>query len=148
MDGELLQRCSSGFFYSQALHNTLFIGRKKIDCLSIPLRNVSRLPSERVILPRRFHIKSVLPWLIGRNWEALSFTNVRVWNFHLGLYPSKTTWRGVPIMAQQKQIQLGTMRVQVPSLALLSGLRIRHCCEPWCRIWRSCGSGLGQQLQF
>ena len=40
------------------------------------------------------------------------------------------------------------MRMQVPSLALLSGLRIRHCHEPWCRLrtqpgpmllWLSCG---------
>ena len=31
---------------------------------------------------------------------------------------------GVPIMVQQKRIQLGTMRLWVRSLALLSGLRI------------------------
>ena len=31
-------------------------------------------------------------------------------------------------MAQRKQIQLVSMRMQVQSLALLSGLRIRHCC--------------------
>ena len=36
---------------------------------------------------------------------------------------------GVPIMAQQKQIRLGTMRLQVGSLASISGLRIRCCCE-------------------
>ena len=36
---------------------------------------------------------------------------------------------GVPIMAQQKQIRLGTMRLQVRSLALLSGSRIWHCRE-------------------
>ena len=36
-------------------------------------------------------------------------------------------------MAQQKQIRLGTMRLQVQPLALLSGLRTRHCCELWCR---------------
>ena len=40
---------------------------------------------------------------------------------------------GVPIMAQQKQIPLGTMRLQVRSLASLSGLRIRRCHELWCR---------------
>ena len=39
-------------------------------------------------------------------------------------------------MAQQKQIQLGTMRLRVSSLASLSGLRIRHCCELWCRCRR------------
>ena len=41
---------------------------------------------------------------------------------------------GVPIMAQWKQIQLGTMRLWVPSLASLSGLRIWCCCELWCRL--------------
>ena len=45
---------------------------------------------------------------------------------------SKNTSR-VPIVSQQKQIQPVTMRLQVQSLALLSGLRIRHCCELWCR---------------
>ena len=39
----------------------------------------------------------------------------------------------VPIMAQQKQILLGARRLQVQSLALLSGLWIRHCCELWHR---------------
>ena len=44
---------------------------------------------------------------------------------------------GVPIVVQQKLIRLETMRLQVQSLALLSGLRIWHCCELWCRsqIW-------------
>ena len=35
----------------------------------------------------------------------------------------------VPIVAQQKQTRLGTMRIQVLSLALLSGLRIWCCLE-------------------
>ena len=43
-------------------------------------------------------------------------------------------------MAQQKQIQLGTMRLWVQSLAL-SGLRMWHCCELWC-IGHRCGSDL------
>ena len=37
---------------------------------------------------------------------------------------------GFPVVAQWKQIQLGTMSLQVRSLALLSGLRIQCCCEP------------------
>ena len=41
---------------------------------------------------------------------------------------------GVPIMAQQKQIGLVSMRMQVQSLALLGGLRIQHCRELWCRL--------------
>ena len=36
-------------------------------------------------------------------------------------------------MEQWKQIHLGTMRVQVRSLALLSGLGIWHCHELWFR---------------
>ena len=36
-------------------------------------------------------------------------------------------------MAQRKQIQLGTKRLRVQSLASLSGLRIWRCCELWCR---------------
>ena len=43
---------------------------------------------------------------------------------------------GVPIMAQQKQIQLGTMRMRVRSLASLRGLRIQRCHELWCR-WQT-----------
>ena len=40
---------------------------------------------------------------------------------------------GVSSVAQWKQIQLGTMRSRVRSLASLSGLRIRCCRELWCR---------------
>ena len=40
---------------------------------------------------------------------------------------------GVPIVAQQKRIRLVSMRMRVPSLALLSGLRIQHCWELWCK---------------
>ena len=40
---------------------------------------------------------------------------------------------GVPVVAQWKRIQLGTMGSCVRSLALISGLRIQHCHELWCR---------------
>ena len=36
-------------------------------------------------------------------------------------------------MAQQKQISLASKRMQVLSLASLSGLRTPHRCELWCR---------------
>ena len=39
---------------------------------------------------------------------------------------------GVPTVAQQKWIQLGTMRLRVRSLASLSGLRIGRCHKLWC----------------
>ena len=56
---------------------------------------------------------------------------------------------GVPIMAQQKLIRLGTMRLQVQSLASLSGLWIQCCHELWCgsQMWlRSHGCSIGRQL--
>ena len=46
---------------------------------------------------------------------------------------SETLEQGVPIAAQWKSTQLVSMRMQVQSLALLSGLRIWHCHEWWCR---------------
>ena len=47
---------------------------------------------------------------------------------------------GVPVVVQQKDIRLGTMRLQVPSLASFSGLRIQHCPELWCRSQGRLGS--------
>ena len=46
----------------------------------------------------------------------------------------------VRAVAQWKRIRLGTTRLQVPSLALLNGLRIRHCLELWCRSQTRLGS--------
>ena len=37
-----------------------------------------------------------------------------------------------PSWLSGQQIRLGTMRMRVRSLALLSRLRIRRCCELWC----------------
>ena len=47
----------------------------------------------------------------------------------------------VPVVAQQKQIWLVSLRTQVWSLASLSGLRIWCCCELWCRSQIWLGSG-------
>ena len=49
---------------------------------------------------------------------------------------------GVPVMVQQKQIQLGTMRMWVQSLASLSGLGIQHGHELRCRSHAQLGSGI------
>ena len=40
---------------------------------------------------------------------------------------------GVPVVAQQKRIRLGTMKLRVRSMASLSGFRIWRCHELWCR---------------
>ena len=52
------------------------------------------------------------------------------------------TCSGAPIMAQQKRIQLETMRLWVRPLALLSGLRIQCCHELWCRLQTRFRSGI------
>ena len=54
---------------------------------------------------------------------------------------SKRAAFGVPIMAQRELIQLVSMRMQVRSLALLSGLRIQRCLELWCKsqMWLRSG---------
>ena len=50
--------------------------------------------------------------------------------------------RGVPVVVQQKQIQLGTMRFWVQSQASLSRLKIRRCCELWQRAQTRLGSSV------
>ena len=59
----------------------------------------------------------------------------------LNLYYTKRI-TGVPITAQWKRIQLGTMRLQVRSLASLRGLRIQRCRELGCRLQMWLGSGV------
>ena len=55
---------------------------------------------------------------------------------------TKKLHMGVPIMAQQKRIHPGNMRLQVQSLASLSGLGNQHSCELWCRSQTGLGSGV------
>ena len=52
----------------------------------------------------------------------------------------KINIHGIPFVAHQKQIQLGTMKLWYLSLALLSGLRIWHFRELWCRSQMRLGS--------
>ena len=51
---------------------------------------------------------------------------------------------GVPVVAQQKLIWLGTMRLWVPFLASLSGLRI----QLWCRLQTWLGSGIAVAVKW
>ena len=52
----------------------------------------------------------------------------------------------IPVVAQRKQIQRGTMRLWVPSLASLSGLTIRRCRALRCRWQMRLGSGAAVAL--
>ena len=44
--------------------------------------------------------------------------------------------------AARNEIRLGMMRLQVRSLVLLTGLKIQHCCELWCRSQMQLRSGV------
>ena len=67
--------------------------------------------------------------------QCVGFINFR----HLTVtYLKKRLW--VPVMAQRKQIWLASMRMQVRSLASVSGLRIWRCHELWCRSQTRLGS--------
>ena len=74
------------------------------------------------------------------------------WGFFLNFLFFKNTVQAQemaerPKKKKKKWIWLVTMRMQVQSLASLSGSEIWRCCEPWCRF-RSCccGCGVGWQL--
>ena len=62
-----------------------------------------------------------------------SFKKKRKKNFFLSCLILKFFIAGIPVMAQQKRVQIESMRMWVRSLASLSGLRIWHCHELWCR---------------
>ena len=54
---------------------------------------------------------------------------------------------GVPVVVQRKWIQLGTMKLHIQSLASLSGLRIQHCRELWCRSKMQLRPGVAVALE-
>ena len=67
-------------------------------------------------------------------------------NYPLSIPLHMYTYIGVPILAQQKRIWLVSMRTRVRSLALLSGLKIRHCRELRCRLQTRLGSRVAVAL--
>ena len=106
------------------------------------------------------------PWTLNDNDVSLLVTNVSLWykmlrgrsHTHRDMWElfllsaqvcceSKSALKNilknnVPVMAQRKQIWLGTVRFRVWSLASLSGLRIWHCREGSCGVGCRCGSDL------
>ena len=58
----------------------------------------------------------------------------------------KNSTAGVTVVAQWLTNPIGTMRFRVRSRALLSGLRIRHWCELWCRVQTRLGSHVAVAL--
>ena len=91
-----------------------------------------------------------------RVWSLASLSGLRIWHCHVGQETPPAEhggdtdaenysrmWKtGVPIKVPQKQIWIGTIRLGVQSLALLSGSRIWHCNELWCRLQMWLRSGI------
>ena len=99
-----------------------------LDLQSSLLRNVS--PLENVIKAMDLFPGKIPIWFLG-------FPDLPATIFEPTL---RTPQLGVPIRVQQKRIRLGTMRLQVQFLALLSGLRIWRYPELWCRSQTQFGS--------
>ena len=79
-------------------------------------------------------IKNLIDGLISKLGTVKKITEVE--------YRSIRSIQGVPVVAPQKRIRLGTMRLLVRSLASLSGLKIWCCCELWCRSQTQLRSGV------
>ena len=102
-----------------------------------------------------FRVVRLLTWHLASKSEYLKMISPNVQIFIQPLLANvhwlkQVMWTiqnlcvGVPVVVQQKWIQLGTMRLQVRSLASLRGSRIWCCCELWCRSQmqlRSCVGG-------
>ena len=87
------------------------------------------------------------PWRNGwcqvKSWEIIETLGTSCKGKSGGI---KKWGHGGPVVAQRKRIRLGTMRVWVPFLALLSGLSIWHCRELWCTSQTRLGSGIAVAL--
>ena len=64
------------------------------------------------------------------------------WLSHSQINTLKKKNLRVPVMAQQKQNWLISVKMQVQSLTLLNELRIQHCPELWCRSHLGFRSGV------
>ena len=77
------------------------------------------------------------------NLGCLKFLHWACIDFTLKIITSRD-----PFVAQRKWIWLGIMKLRVQSLPLLSGLRIQHCCELWCRSQARLGSGVAVAVVY
>ena len=99
--------------------------------------------SDSTSSPGNFHMLQAQPQKV-KKINSHRYIHVYTTYIHVLLYIcyylTSRVVKGVPIVAQQKQIRLGTMKLWVRSLASLSGLRSRHCRELWCRSQTQLGS--------
>ena len=111
--------------------------RPQLETRKLPMQNLIGKGKRTIKVGNRSHTNMVSkPALVRRGKYKYGILEM-----HLKLRDQKQKIiLRVPVVAQQKRIQLGTTRLQVPSLASLSGLRIQHCRELWYRSQMSLGS--------
>ena len=98
---------------------------------------------ERILNSARIKIKQSVnykgsPIRLSADFSTETLQAGREWQDILKVLKGKNL--GVPVMVQRKQIQLGTMRFWIHSLASLSGLRIWRCHVLWCSSQTQLGS--------
>ena len=140
----MLQRC---VLYSKI--NIYKLSWKTSRCYWLILRNISQLSLTDTVPKYKEGKKRIAEDMNGGSSRMQ--TGALLKNFRLKanqkhkLVVTKRSFRS-SVVVQWKRIWLGTMRLPVWSLASLSGLRIRCCCELWCRSktwlrsWVSAGS--------
>ena len=84
--------------------------------------------------------------ILNVNASYKSVTSIHFSEYLLCLLFHKNNQLGVSVMAQWKQIRLGTMRLQVQSLALLNRLMIQLCHELWYKSQMWLGSDVAVAL--
>ena len=91
------------------------------------INNRNKANSEKFILHVNKELRAPLAYL--ELWCLLGnkFVNVQ------GTWKGSINRVGVPVMAQRKQIWVGTKMLRIWSLASVSGLRIQRCHELCCR---------------
>ena len=91
----------------------------------------------------RFILQLASSSIIGSSEGLYEASCSLPWNV---MIPKLISTFGVPVVAQQKRILLGTMRLRVRSLASLSGLGIWCFHGLWCRLQAWLGSGVAVAL--
>ena len=129
----LLCNCGHEFFLENTKNDFCSIGRDYISSSQTNFieKYITHIQTHGPIFKTRSSFLLVIP--VGYEYELSSVGSCGLAIHFKDLIKSQR----VPIMVQWKLIQLVSMRIQGPSLPMLSGLGIWHCCELWCRsqIW-------------
>ena len=73
-------------------------------------------------------------------WAQITSSSIEQCKLVMSIIFIKIKRLGVPVLAQWLMNLTRNHEIAVPSLALLSGLRIQRCCELWFRLQMQLGS--------